>query len=89
MRPGDNLWNLSKINGLNIDTLVSINRLKDIHTIVEGKKILIPNTDGLLQSNSHGQSTVDWLKRLSKTYRIAEPEITFYNPFLGECFKNS
>ena len=43
----DNLWNISQQYGLEIDTLISINRLKNFHFIKEKTDILIPEIDGI------------------------------------------
>ena len=47
MQVNDNLWNISQQYGFEIDTLISINRLKNFHLIREETDILLPEVDGI------------------------------------------
>ncbi len=66
-KSGDNISSFCKRNGLaNISTVISINGIKDVTDIPAGKKLKIPNTDGIIYTVVNG----DTLERLARRYSI-------------------
>ena len=53
---GDNLTVISKKIGVNLDTLVSVNKISNANKLRPGEKIIIPNRNGLLYTISKGDS---------------------------------
>ncbi len=71
----DNLWNISRKKGLQIDSIVSVNQLKNNHVIREGTLIYLPNIDGVLVKDASENA----LENLSKKYGLATNIISFFN----------
>ena len=53
---GDNLTVISKKIGVNLDTLVSVNKISNANKLRPGEKIIIPNRNGLLYTINKGDS---------------------------------
>ena len=71
----DNLWDISRKKGLQIDSIVSINKLKNNHVIREGTIIYLPNIDGILVKDNSSNA----IDNLSKKYNISSEIIYFFN----------
>ncbi|TVR68428.1 MAG: M23 family metallopeptidase [Spirochaetaceae bacterium] len=56
VRPGDTLGAIAIRNGLEMDTLISFNRIEDVRRIQAGTTFQIPDRDGLLYTVRRGDS---------------------------------
>lgn len=79
--PGDNIWDLSRKFGLRIDTLVSFNRIKEVHKLWPGQQIKVPNMNGILKVLEPS----DELKDILFDYRVKETEVLY----LSNTFSNA
>lgn len=52
----ESLWQIAKKKNLAFDTLVTVNKLKNIHALHAGQTIYIPNQDGVLYTLRAGES---------------------------------
>jgi murein DD-endopeptidase MepM/ murein hydrolase activator NlpD len=48
IQPQESLWGIAKRNNLQFDTLITVNKLRNIHSLRVGQEIIIPNQDGIL-----------------------------------------
>ena len=72
---GDNLTIISKKIGVNLDTLVSVNKISNANKLRPGQKIKIPNRNGLLYTVKKGES----LEEITEKYEIPlDKVLTFY-----------
>ncbi|OEJ13223.1 metalloendopeptidase [Brachyspira hampsonii] len=60
---GDNLTVISKKIGVNLDTLVSVNKMSNANRLRPGQKIVIPNRNGLLYTVKKDESLEDIAER--------------------------
>ena len=79
---GDNLWDLARKTGLLIDSIVSVNSLKDVHVIRVGEVIYLPTSDGIKVALSSNVS--DPIGELTHQYQVPSRRIVFYNRNLRE-----
>ncbi len=75
IKPGESLWEISKKTGLSIDTLLSINNLKNAHILQPGQEIRIPNKDGLLHKIEPGET----LESIAKEFNVDKEDIINVN----------
>jgi murein DD-endopeptidase MepM/ murein hydrolase activator NlpD len=66
VKPGDSIGGVAKRFGLAVDSLVSLNGIKNIKGVKAGTELKIPNMDGLLHIVTKGQS----LGSIAKAYKI-------------------
>lgn len=66
VQPGESLWSIAKREGLNIDTLLSANELKNGNSIRAGQEIKIPNQEGIFYRIKKGQN----LKDVANAYQV-------------------
>lgn len=72
---GDNLTVISKKIGVNLDTLVSVNRISNANKLRPGQKIKIPNRNGLLYAVQKGES----LEEITEKYEIDLNKVLSFN----------
>ena len=72
---GDNLTVISKKIGVNLDTLVSVNRISNANKLRPGQKIKIPNRNGLLYAVQKGES----LEEITEKYEIDLNKVLTFN----------
>ncbi|MBW5389046.1 M23 family metallopeptidase, partial [Brachyspira hampsonii] len=60
---GDNLTVISKKIGVNLDTLVSVNKMSNANRLRPGQKIVIPNRNGLLYTMKKNETIEDVAER--------------------------
>ncbi len=83
IKPGDSLWNIAKKTGLNIDTLLSINNLKNVHIIQPGTEIRIPNKDGIFYKVKPGET----IESIAKRFKVSAEDIININELSDESLK--
>ena len=76
LRENDRLSSLCQRYGLNMGTLISINRLESIRSLDEGDLIHIPETDGILYTVTEDDS----FRSILACYKLREGDLMFYNP---------
>ncbi|OHD63449.1 MAG: hypothetical protein A2096_16275 [Spirochaetes bacterium GWF1_41_5] len=79
----DSLWFIAQKTGRRIDTLVSVNELKDVHTLQINSRIKVPNRDGIL----HTIKKEDSVASLSEQYSVSPESITSFNKISENDFK--
>lgn len=72
---GDTISEIAQRFGLNQDTLLSFNEIKNSRLLQIGQFIKIPNQDGILHTVKKGDS----LSSLAKTYSVAEETLKIVN----------
>ena len=72
---GDNLTVISKKIGVNLDTLVSVNKISNANKLRPGQKIKIPNRNGLLYAVQKGES----LEEITEKYEIPLDKVLTFN----------
>jgi murein DD-endopeptidase MepM/ murein hydrolase activator NlpD len=75
---------LSKEFGLNQDTLISVNKIKNTRAVPEGDILRIPNQDGIL----HIAGESDTLSSISEKYKVEVAAISLVNELFSENIKN-
>lgn len=55
VQPQETLWAIAKRNNLSFDSLITINKLNNIHSLRPGQEILIPNQDGIMYKVKPGE----------------------------------
>lgn len=72
---GDNLTTISKKIGVNLDTLVSVNKISNANKLSPGQKIKIPNRNGLLYTIKKD----DNLEEITDKYDIQLDKVLTFN----------
>lgn len=72
---GDNLTTISKKIGVNLDTLLSVNKISNANKLNPGQKIKIPNRNGLLYIVKKG----DNLEEITDKYDIQLEKVLNFN----------
>ena len=72
---GDNLTLISTKIGVNLDTLVSVNKISNANKLRPGQKVKIPNRNGLLYTVQKGES----LKEITEKYDIQLDKVLTFN----------
>lgn len=77
---GDNLTTISKKIGVNLDTLVSVNKISNANKLSPGQKIKIPNRNGLLYTIKKG----DNLEEITDKYDIQLDKVLAFNKIIDK-----
>ena len=80
MEKGDMLGNIAAQTGLNEDTLISVNKIKNTRLMQIGQAIKIPNQDGIYYTVKKG----DTLAGIAEKYKITVPEISTVNELFSD-----
>ncbi|MDR2343720.1 MAG: M23 family metallopeptidase [Spirochaetaceae bacterium] len=80
VRPGDMISVISSDFGLNQDTLISVNGISNTRSIQVGKKLLIPNQDGIM----HKVSRDETLDGIAGKYKVSTAAIVTANELFSE-----
>ena len=75
VQPGDNLWGIARRENLDLDTLISANRLQRANLINVGDILHIPNQKGVFHKVRKGQT----ISGIAKIYKTAVEEILEIN----------
>ena len=75
IQPGDNLWNIAKRENLDLDTLISTNKLKRANLINVGDTIHIPNQKGIF----HKVKKKETISEIAELYKVTVEEILEIN----------
>ncbi len=75
IKKGDNLWSLSRKNGISIDSIISLNKIKTPHDLRIGKVIKIPKFSGIYYQVKKNDS----LYEIANRYSTKVEEIKKYN----------
>jgi murein DD-endopeptidase MepM/ murein hydrolase activator NlpD len=66
IKQGESVYTLAKKLGVSMDTLISLNSMENAHSLEEGKRIIVPNLQGILYNVKKG----DNLESIAKKYKI-------------------
>jgi murein DD-endopeptidase MepM/ murein hydrolase activator NlpD len=77
---GDIIGFISSNFGLNQDTLISVNNISNTRSIPVGKKLLIPNQDGIMHNVSPGET----LDKIAERYEVNAVSIVTANELFSE-----
>ncbi|MDR2444971.1 MAG: M23 family metallopeptidase [Spirochaetaceae bacterium] len=80
VQPGDMIGFISSTFGLNQDTLISVNSISNTRSIRVGKKLLIPNQDGIMHKVLRGET----LNEIAKKYKVHTAAIVTANELFSE-----
>jgi murein DD-endopeptidase MepM/ murein hydrolase activator NlpD len=80
VQPGDMIGFISSTFGLNQDTLISVNSISNTRSIQVGKKLLIPNQDGIMHKVLRGET----LDEIAKKYKVHTAAIVTANELFSE-----
>ena len=80
VRSGDMIGFISSTFGLNQDTLISVNGISNTRSIQVGKKLLIPNQDGIMHKALRGET----LDEIAKKYNADPAAIVTANELFSE-----
>jgi len=75
VQPGDNLWEIAKRAKLDLDTLISVNKLKRANLINVGDILHIPNQKGVFHKVKKGET----LLKIAEAYKTAVEEVLEIN----------
>ncbi len=75
LQSGDTLLGIALAHNISIDTLISWNKISDALRIRQGKKLVIPNKDGLIHVVKSGES----IAAIAKHYNINKNKILDMN----------
>src|SRR5208283_3034266 len=67
IKQGESLYTISKKLGVSMDTLISLNSIENAQNLENGKRILIPNLQGIIYSVKKG----DTLEIIASKYKIS------------------
>jgi murein DD-endopeptidase MepM/ murein hydrolase activator NlpD len=80
VQPGDMIGLISSTFGLNQDTLISVNSISNTRSIQVGKKLLIPNQDGIMHKVLRGET----LDKIAEKYKVHTSAIVTANELFSE-----
>ncbi|MDR3356500.1 MAG: M23 family metallopeptidase [Spirochaetaceae bacterium] len=80
VQPGDMIGFISSNFGLNQDTLISVNGISNTRSVQVGKKLLIPNQDGIMHKVSRGET----LNGIAEKYMVHAAAIVTANELFSE-----
>ncbi|MDR2103157.1 MAG: LysM peptidoglycan-binding domain-containing protein, partial [Treponema sp.] len=83
VRPGDTISDIARNLGLNQDTLISVNNIKNTRLLQIGQALKIPNQDGILHTIKKG----DTLSAVAEKYKADIPVIQTVNELFSENLK--
>ena len=72
---GDTLSKIAQKFGLNLDTIISYNNIRDVRALQEGVVLLLPNTNGLKYRVKRG----DYLGGIARKYSVPLNELLDWN----------
>jgi murein DD-endopeptidase MepM/ murein hydrolase activator NlpD len=81
IQPGDTIGEVARIFGLNQDTLLSLNNIKNSRLLQIGQVLKIPNQDGILHRVKNG----DTLEAIAKRYEAVPAAIQTANELFSEA----
>lgn len=71
IKQGESLYTISRKLGVSMDTLISLNTMDNAHNLGEGRRIIVPNLQGILYAVKKG----DTLDSISAKYKINVADI--------------
>lgn len=71
IKQGESLFTISKKLGVSMDTLISLNTMENANSVGEGKRIIIPNLQGILYNIKKN----DTLESIADKYKISKEDI--------------
>lgn len=71
IKQGESIYTISRKLGVSMDTLISLNIMGNAHELGEGKRIIVPNLQGILYSVKKG----DTLETVAAKYKIDVSDI--------------
>ncbi|MCX7820098.1 MAG: M23 family metallopeptidase [Brevinematales bacterium] len=71
IQKGDSLYTLSKKLGVSMDTIISLNKITDAHSLSEGNDILVPSLDGIIYTVKKD----DTLEKIASSFKISVDDI--------------
>jgi murein DD-endopeptidase MepM/ murein hydrolase activator NlpD len=77
--PGDIIGNIAKSYGLNDDTLLSLNNIRNARQVQIGRVLRIPNQDGIIHQVRAGES----LEGIAERYRVEAAALCTVNELLS------
>ena len=80
MEKGDIIGNIAAKTGLNEDTLISVNNIKNTRLMQIGQVIRIPNQDGIY----YAVKTGDTLENIAEKYKTSVSEINIVNELFSD-----
>jgi LysM repeat protein len=80
IKQGESLFTISKKLGISMDTLISLNSIENAHSIDTGKRIIIPNLQGIIYCVKKG----DTLESIAEKYKISTDDIKDANDIEAE-----
>jgi murein DD-endopeptidase MepM/ murein hydrolase activator NlpD len=66
VKPGDSIGSIAKRFGRSVDSLVSLNGIRDVRGLRAGTELRVPNMDGLVHVVARGES----LSKLASVYKV-------------------
>jgi murein DD-endopeptidase MepM/ murein hydrolase activator NlpD len=84
VRSGDMISMIASTFGLNQDTLISVNSISNTRSIPVGKKLLIPNQDGIMHTVLRNETLHD----IAKKYETSTAAIVTSNELFSEKAKS-
>ncbi|HUV06481.1 MAG TPA: M23 family metallopeptidase, partial [Spirochaetia bacterium] len=85
VRSGDTLSTIAQKFGLDLDTLISINGIKDARNLIVGTTLEVPNKNGLKYRVKRGDS----LDRIAKKYGVGLEALVDWNNLTSSVIKTS
>jgi len=80
IKPGDMIGNIAAETGLNEDTLISVNNIKNTRLIQVGQVIRIPNQDGIYYAVKNGET----LESIAEKYKTSVSHISMANELFSD-----
>ncbi len=71
IKQGESLYTISKKLGVSMDTLISLNSIENAQNLGNGKRIIIPNLQGIIYCVKKG----DTLENIASRYKISTEDI--------------
>jgi murein DD-endopeptidase MepM/ murein hydrolase activator NlpD len=84
VQPGDMISIIASAFGLNQDTLISVNGISNTRSIQVGKKLLIPNQDGIMHTVLKNETLSD----IAKNYETSAAVVVAVNELFSEKAKS-
>jgi murein DD-endopeptidase MepM/ murein hydrolase activator NlpD len=84
VQSGDMIGLIASVFGLKQDTLISVNDISNTRSIQVGRKLLIPNQDGIMHKVLQNETMDD----IAKKYEISAASITTVNELFSENAKS-
>ena len=81
LEKGDIIGNIAKTTGLNEDTLISVNNVKNARLLQIGQVIKIPNQDGIFYTAKAG----DTLESIAEKYKTIAEHISIVNELFSDA----